>query len=97
MAADGQPSKRPPENGSINPHKAGYYMLSIRRCGRISSFPGFQNHPKCNSGIFVRTFPLEKINARTSHERIEMQILDSTDAGYYDTGIYDLVKPRETP
>jgi hypothetical protein len=96
MAADGQPSKRPPEDGSINPHKAGYYMLVHKKMWEnfILSLD-FKITPKCNSGVFVRTFPLEKINGQdVGMNGIEMQILDSTDAGYCDTGaIYDLVKP----
>src|ERR1044071_3286598 len=27
MCSDGQPSRKPPEEGSINPHGAGHYML----------------------------------------------------------------------
>ena len=99
MAADGQPSKRPPENGSINPHKAGYYMLVPKKMWEdfILSLD-FKITPRCNSGIFVRTFPLERIGGQdVGMNGIEMQIFDSTGAGYYDTGaIYDLVKPTRS-
>lgn len=49
----------------------------------------------CNSGIFVRTFPLTPRPGKdVGFNGIEVQILDSTGSGYYDTGaIYDLVKP----
>ena len=96
MAADGQPSKRPPENGSINPHKAGYYMLVHEKMWEdfILSLD-FKITPGCNSGIFVRTFPLEKIDGKdVGMNGIEVAIDDTQTAGYHDTGaFYDLVKP----
>jgi hypothetical protein len=51
----------------------------------------------CNSGIFLRTFSLEpKKGLDVGFNGIEVQILDTKEAGYWDTGaIYDLVKPKK--
>ena len=51
----------------------------------------------CNSGIFIRTFPLTPRPGKdVGFNGIEVQLLDSTGSGYYDTGaIYDLVKPTK--
>ena len=49
----------------------------------------------CNSGIFVRTFPIKvKPGEDVGYNGIEMAIDDTTGAGMHDTGaIYDLVAP----
>ena len=51
----------------------------------------------CNSGVFVRTFPLEPRPGKdVGFNGIEIAIDDTTGADYHDTGaIYDLVKPRK--
>jgi len=62
MAGDGQPSKRPPEMESINPHHAGLSMLVYREM--FDDFVlvlDFKISPHCNSGVFVRTFPLTQL------------------------------------
>jgi hypothetical protein len=49
----------------------------------------------CNSGVFVRTSSLvPRPGKDVGFNGIEVQILDSTTAGFHDTGaLYDLVKP----
>jgi hypothetical protein len=53
--------------------------------------------PTCNSGVFVRTSPLEPYPGKdVGWNGIEVQILDSPTADYYDTGaFYDLAKPTK--
>ena len=50
----------------------------------------------CNSGVFLRTFPLTPRPGKdVGFNGLEVAIDDTTTAGYHDTGaIYDLVKPR---
>ncbi len=57
----------------------------------------FKLSPRCNSGIFVRTFPLEPRPGRdVGFNGLEVALDDTTTAGLHDTGaIYDLVAPRE--
>jgi hypothetical protein len=96
MAADGQPSKRAPEAGSINPHQAGHYMLVHKELWENFILAlDFKISPHCNSGIFVRTYPLAaRPGLDVGFNGIEMAIDDTTGAGYHDTGaLYDLVKP----
>jgi hypothetical protein len=98
MTSSRQPSKTPVENGCINPHGCGGYMMVHEKdwSNFILSLD-FKISKGCNSGIFVWTYPLEPRPGKdVGWNGIEMQILDSPDAGYTDTGaIYDLVKPTE--
>ena len=96
QTSSGQPSQRPVENGSINPHKCGAYMMIYEK--PLDDFKlvlDFKISPKCNSGIFIRTFPLQPRPGKdVGFNGIEIAIDDTQTAGYHDTGaIYDLVKP----
>src|SRR5205809_7278262 len=54
-----KPSQRPVEENSINPHKCGAYMMIHEK--QWSDFVlslDFKIRKGCNSGIFVRTYPL---------------------------------------
>ena len=54
-----KPSQRPVEDGCLNPHRCGGYMLIHERVW--SDFVlslDFKISPRCNSGVFFRTFPL---------------------------------------
>ena len=55
----------------------------------------FKITPKCNSGIFIRTFPLKPRPGRdVGFNGIEVAVDDTKTAGFHDTGaMYDLVKP----
>ena len=96
--SDRKPSKTPVEDGCIDPHGCGGYMMIHEK--EWSDFVlslDFKIGKDCNSGIFVRTFPLEPRPGKdVGFNGIEMQILDTKEAGYHDTGaIYDLVKPTK--
>jgi len=98
MNSNREPSRVPVEDGCINPHGCGAYMMVHQR--QWSDFilaTDFKISPGCNSGVFVHTFPLSPFPGRdTGWNGIEVQILDSPTAGYYDTGaIYDLAKPTK--
>jgi hypothetical protein len=51
----------------------------------------------CNSGIFIRTFPLKpRPEKDVGFNGLEIAVDDTQEAGFHDTGaIYDLVKPRK--
>src|SRR5438552_15658209 len=83
---------------SISPDRCNTYMMTYER--PWSDFIlalDFKIGAHTNSGIFVRTFPLKPLPAwDVGYNGIEIQILDSQTAGYYDTGaLYDLVKPTK--
>lgn len=96
MTSSGKPSKVPVEDGAINPHRCGGYMMVHRR--QFEDFVlslDFKISKKCNSGIFVRTSSLTPRPGKdVGFNGLEVAIDDTTGAGYHDTGaIYDLVKP----
>jgi Domain of Unknown Function (DUF1080) len=91
-----KPSKVPVEDGSINPHgSGGYMMIHEKQWANFILSLDFKISRGCNSGVFVRTFPLTPRPGKdVGFNGIEVQVLDSLTAGYYDTGaFYDLVKP----
>lgn len=98
MTSSGTPSKTPVEEGAINPHGAGGYMMVHKRewSNYVLSLD-FKISAGCNSGVFVHTSSLTPRPGKdVGFNGIEMQILDSPTAGFYDTGaIYDLVKPTK--
>jgi hypothetical protein len=90
------PSRTQVEDGSLNPHRSGGYMLIHKQ--QWSDFVlslDFKISKGCNSGIFLRTFPLTPRSGKdVGFNGIEVAIDDTTGAGYHETGaIYDLVKP----
>src|SRR5579885_2252523 len=92
----GAPSKVPVEDGSINPHGCGGYMMIHETMW--SDFVlslDFKISKGCNSGVFIRTYPLTPRPGKdVGFNGIEVAIDDTTTAGYHDTGaIYDLVRP----
>ncbi len=94
----GGPSKTPIEQGAINPHKAGGYMMVHER--DWSDFVlalDFKISKGCNSGVFIRTFPLKARPGKdVGFNGLEIAIDDTTGAGFHDTGaLYDLVKPSK--
>jgi hypothetical protein len=96
QTSSGEPGKRPVEDGSINPHKCGGYMMIYERpWDNFKLALDFKISPKCNSGIFIRTFPLQPRPGKdVGFNGIEVAIDDTQTAGFHDTGaIYDLVKP----
>jgi hypothetical protein len=96
QTSSGQASQRPLEEGCINPHKCGAYMMIYERpWDNFKLALDFKISPKCNSGIFIRTFPLQPRPGKdVGFNGIEVAIDDTQTAGFHDTGaIYDLVKP----
>lgn len=93
-----EPSKVPVEDGSINPHKCGgYMMIHEKQWTDFVWSMDFKIAKGCNSGIFTRVFSLEpKPGWDVGFNGLEIQVLDGTTADYHDTGaIYDLVKPKK--
>lgn len=93
-----KPSQRPVDDGCVNPHKCGGYMMIHDKVW--SDFVlslDFKISQRCNSGIFIRTFPLTPRPGKdVGFNGIEVAIDDTKGAGFHDTGaIYDLVKPTK--
>jgi len=98
MTSSSLPSKRPVEDGAINPHKCGgYMMVPKKQWENFKLSLVFKISKGCNSGIFVRTYSLKpKPEYDVGYNGIEIAIDDTRGAGYHDTGaIYDLVKPTK--
>jgi hypothetical protein len=98
LTSDRKASRTPVEAGALNPHKSGHYMLIYDR--PLANFVlavDFKISKGCNSGIFLRTWPLEPRPGKdVGYNGIEVAIDDTKTAGYHDTGaIYDLVPPRQ--
>jgi hypothetical protein len=96
MTSESKPSKRSVEDGCINPHRCGHYMMvHTQQWSNFELSLDFKISPGCNSGIFVRTPSLTPLPGKdVGYNGLEVQIIDSTNADYYDTGaIYDLSKP----
>jgi hypothetical protein len=98
MTSAGQPSKTPVEQGSLNPHKSGHYMLvHTQQWSNFLLSLDFKITNGCNSGIFVRTASLTpRPGLDVGFNGIEIAIDDTKGAGFHDTGaVYDLVKPMK--
>jgi hypothetical protein len=98
MTSSRTPSKRPVEENCINPHRCGgYMMVQEKQWENFVLSLDFKISKGCNSGIFVRTSSLTPRPGKdVGFNGIEVQIEDTTGAGYHDTGaIYDLVKPSK--
>jgi len=84
------------QDGALNPHKAGHYMLvHTQQWENFVLSLDFKISKGCNSGIFVRTYSLTPRPGKdVGFNGIEIAIDDTTGAGLHDTGaLYDLVKP----
>lgn len=93
-----QPSKVPVEDGCIQAHGCGGYMMVYEKPQENFVLAlDFKMSRGCNSGIFLRTFSLEpKPGWDVGYNGLEVAIDDTKGAGYHDTGaIYDLVKPAK--
>src|SRR5262245_50176972 len=87
-------SKTPIQDGSINPHRCGAYMMMHEKdwSDFILSLD-FKTSERCNSGIFLRTHPLIDVPGQgVGYYGIEVAIDESEDTGYHASGaLYDLV------
>jgi hypothetical protein len=96
MTPKGQPL---PENhvldGCLNPHPCDYMLTHEKAWENFKLSLDFKISAKCNSGIFIRTYPLTPRPGKdVGFNGIEIAIDDSSTAGFHDTGaIYDLVRP----
>ena len=83
--------------GSLNPHPCDYMLVYDKPLENYKLSIDFKLSKKCNSGVFVRTFPLTPRPGKdVGFNGIEIAIDDTTTAGFHDTGaIYDLVKPTK--
>lgn len=85
------------QEGSLNPHPCDYMLMHKQVWENYTLSLDFKISPRCNSGIFVRTFPLmPRPGKDIGFNGIEIAIDDTMTAGFHDTGaIYDLVKPTK--
>jgi hypothetical protein len=89
-----------PENnvqeGSLNPHPCNYMLVYAQPVDDFVLQMEFKLSPGCNSGIFLRTWPLTPRAGRdVGFNGIEVAVDDTKTADFHDTGaIYDLVKPK---
>jgi len=98
QTSSGHSSKAPLEDGCLNPHGSGGYMLIHKKIWAdfVLSLD-FKISKGCNSGVFIRTFPLTPRPGKdVGFNGIEVAIDDTTTALFHDTGaFYDLVKPSK--
>lgn len=96
MNSDQSAPRTPVEDGALNPHRAGHYMLvHTQQWENFHLTLDFRITPHCNSGVFVRT---RSLTARPGKDvgfnGLEIAIDDTLTAGFVDTGaVYDLAKP----
>jgi hypothetical protein len=85
------------QDGSLNPHPCDYMLLHEKIWKDFQLSLDFNISPKCNSGIFIRTFPLEPRPGKDiGFNGIEIAVDDTKTNGFHDTGaIYDLVAPSK--
>jgi hypothetical protein len=98
MTSSEKPSRTPVEDGSINPHKSGGYMMIHEKVWSDFELAlDFKISPGCNSGVFIRTFPLTPRPGKdVGFNGIEVAIDDTKGADFHDTAaLYDLVKPSK--
>src|SRR5947208_8422554 len=96
MNSDRTAPRTPVEDGALNPHKAGHYMLvHTQEWENFLLSLDFKISKGCNSGVFVRTAPLTPRPGKdVGWNGIEIAIDDTPGASYHDTGaLYDLVEP----
>ena len=86
MNSDRSAPRTPVEDGALNPHGAGHYMLVHRE--QWADFVlalDFKITPHCNSGIFIRTSPLTPRPGKdVGFNGLEVAIDDTTAAGFVD-------------
>lgn len=85
------------EEGALNPHPCNYMLIHQEVYDNFKLSLDFKISPQCNSGVFVRTFPLKPREGKdVGFNGLEVAIDDTTTSGFHDTGaLYDLVKPSK--
>jgi hypothetical protein len=92
----GKPGRTPVQEGCLNPHGCGDYMLiHTQQWSDCVLSLDFRLSKGCNSGVFLRTFPLVPLPGKdVGYNGLEIQLIDTSTADYHDTGaVYDLAKP----
>jgi hypothetical protein len=98
MSIKGEPlAETHVQHGALNPHPCNYMLVYEKPLEDYVLALDFKISPKCNSGIFIRTYSL---TPRPPHDvgfnGIEVAIDDTKTSDYVDTGaFYHLVKPSE--
>jgi hypothetical protein len=84
------------QDGALNPHPCDYMLVYEKPFENFVLSLDFKISPKCNSGVFVRTFPLTPRPGKDiGFNGIEVAIDDTATAGLHDTGaLYDLIPPE---
>lgn len=96
--SSGKDSQVPVDAGTINPHRAGGYMMIHEKVWSDFILAlDFKISKGCNSGVFIRTYSLTPRPGKdVGFNGLEVAIDDTPTAGFHDTGaIYDLVKPTK--
>jgi len=85
------------QEGSLNPHPCDYMLTHEKVWDNFKLALDFKISEKCNSGIFIRTFPLAPRPGKdVGFNGLEVAVDDTRAAGFHDTGaIYDLSKPTK--
>jgi hypothetical protein len=85
------------KEGALNPHPCNYMLIHKEVYDNFKLSLDFKISPKCNSGVFIRTFPLKPREGKdVGFNGLEVAIDDTTTNGFHDTGaLYDLVKPSK--
>jgi hypothetical protein len=98
QTSSGTPGKVAPADGCLNPHKSGgYMMIHGKTWADFVLALDFKISKGCNSGVFIRTYPLTPRPGKdVGFNGIEIAIDDTQTADIHDSGaIYDLVKPSK--
>jgi hypothetical protein len=98
MTPDGKPADASHvKDKCLNPHPTQYMLVYEKPLDDFILALDFKISPGCNSGVFVRTSPLEARPGKSlAFNGIEIAIDDTRTDGYHDSGaIYDLVKPTQ--
>jgi hypothetical protein len=85
------------QDRSLNPHPCDYMLIHEKVWDNFELSLDFKISPKCNSGIFIRTYPLvPRPGKDIGFNGIEIAVDDTKTSGFHDTGaIYDLVRPSK--
>lgn len=85
------------QTGTLNPHPVDYMLTTEQAYDDFELKLDFKISPRCNSGVFIRTFPLvPRPGKDVGFNGIEIAIDDTKEAGFHDTGaLYDLVRPNK--
>jgi hypothetical protein len=96
MNSDQSAPRTPVQDGCLNPHRAGHYMLvHTQQWSNFVLKLDVRLSPHCNSGVFLRTSSLTPRAGRdVGFNGLEIALDDTQTAGFHDSGaLYDLSRP----